>query len=160
MKLIASTHIYNVYMQALSSRGRDGEREAVAAMVKELFGDSALCHKKNGAPFIVGSDKHISISHGAGYAVIAVSDAPVGIDIEAPRAQLERIRHKFMRDDDVAETLLHAWTAKEAAFKAGGVDGVTVHDINVDYCRAFVPGHGWKTIAFYGFNDYLIAVAH
>lgn len=160
MKQIVSTPIYNVFIQPLSSPGREGERVAVESMVKELFGEAPLYHKKNGAPFIARSEKHISISHGAGFAVLAVSDMPIGVDIEAPRVQLERIRYKFMRDDDVAETLLHAWTAKEAAFKAGGVDGVTVHDIIVDNCRAFVPENGWKTIDFYEFGDSLIAVAH
>lgn len=160
MKLVARTPIYNVYMKPLSSRGREGESATIASMVHELFGESILCHKENGAPFIAGSEKQISISHGAGFAVIAISNYPIGVDIEAPRMQLERIRHKFMRDSDAAETLLHAWTAKEAAFKAGGVDGVTVHDIRVDNCRAFVPGSGWKTIDFYDFGAYLIAVAH
>ncbi|MDE6049656.1 MAG: 4'-phosphopantetheinyl transferase superfamily protein [Paramuribaculum sp.] len=160
MKLFAATPIYNIYIKELSAPGRAGEKATVGQMVKELFYGAELSHAISGAPFVEGIDKHISISHGGGYAVIAVSDKPIGVDIEAPREQLERIRHKFMRSEDCAESLLHAWTAKEAAFKASGNASVTVHDIVVKYNSAYITGNGCKTIDFYNLDSLLIAVAH
>ncbi|MDE5745889.1 MAG: hypothetical protein K2H84_09610 [Paramuribaculum sp.] len=160
MKLFAATPIYTIYIKELCSPGRAGEKITVGQMVKDLFTGAELCHENSGAPFVEGSDKHISISHGGGYAVMAVSDKPIGVDIEAPREQLERIRHKFMRVEDSAASLLHAWTAKEAAFKASGNSSVTVHDIVVKDNSAYISGNGWKTIDFYNLDSLLIAVAH
>ncbi|MDE5835748.1 MAG: hypothetical protein K2H50_01930 [Paramuribaculum sp.] len=160
MRLFATTPIYNIYVKKLKVPGRECEIATVRDMIHRLFGASELSHNSSGAPYIEGVDKCISISHGAGYAVIAVSTQPIGVDVEAPRLQLERIRTKFMLPDDCAESLLHAWTAKEAAFKAVGEAKVTVHDIAVNGNCASVPGFGSKTIDYYNLDTAIIAVAH
>jgi phosphopantetheinyl transferase len=105
-------------------------------------------YNDQGAPLLPGYEGlHISISHTKGYVAIALSEnAPVGIDVEQierieekpnvfddkeklPR--VEKVRTRFMRNDEFAETtiglLLH-WSAKETLFKVLGREGVNFID--------------------------------
>jgi nicotinamide riboside kinase/phosphopantetheinyl transferase len=69
---------------------------------------------------------YVSLSHGGDWAVAAYHPLlPVGIDVEAPRAQLERVIARVASAREVAE-LDHAtvWGAKEAVFKAAGIKGL------------------------------------
>jgi nicotinamide riboside kinase/phosphopantetheinyl transferase len=69
---------------------------------------------------------NLSLSHGGAWAVAAYHPlVPVGIDVEAPRAQLERVIARVACEREVAE-LDHAtvWGAKEAVYKAAGIYGL------------------------------------
>ncbi|MEN9833132.1 MAG: hypothetical protein RL753_286 [Bacteroidota bacterium] len=69
---------------------------------------------------------YVSLSHGGDWAVAAYHPLlPVGIDVEAPRAQLERVIARVASAREVAE-LDHAtvWGAKEAVYKAAGIKGL------------------------------------
>lgn len=148
-----------LYAQPLEGRGREAEKAAVAEIVRQVFGDRTLLHRDDGSPYIGDFDGFISVSHGAGTAVLAVSDTPVGVDIEDDRSQLQRVSHKFINEaEDDAPSLLHAWTAKEAAFKAAGIAGVTVSEIIVKQDAAFVRGRRFG-LHYLTFGSVLIAVA-
>lgn len=116
---------------------RDAEIRAVASLIRRAFGEKeTLSHLPSGAPYIEGSGKQISITHGAGYALLAINDSrPIGIDIESPRPTLKRISGRFLGTSESQtynaspDTLLDAWTAKEAIFKALGIPGLTITDI-------------------------------
>lgn len=79
-------------------------------------------HSTDGAPFIVGSELKISISHSGEYFVIAVSVHNVGIDIERmlPR-NIDRLSKRFFPNRAItdAEEFYRAWTAMEAEYKCG-----------------------------------------
>ena len=76
------------------------------------------------------SAAHISLSHGGGYAAVALSNAPVGIDVEPSRApRAARFAERILTDGelkayaDMDESirntyLLKAWSKKEAIFKS------------------------------------------
>lgn len=69
---------------------------------------------------------YLSLSHGGNWAVAAYHPLlPVGIDVEAPRAQLDRVIARVASEREVAE-LEHAtvWGAKEAVYKASGIKGL------------------------------------
>ena len=69
---------------------------------------------------------YLSLSHGGEWAVAAYHPLlPVGIDVEAPRAQLERVIARVASEREVSE-LDHAtvWGAKEAVYKAAGIKGL------------------------------------
>jgi nicotinamide riboside kinase/phosphopantetheinyl transferase len=69
---------------------------------------------------------YLSLSHGGDWAVAAYHPLlPVGIDVEAPRAQLERVIARVASEREVSE-LDHAtvWGAKEAVYKAAGIKGL------------------------------------
>lgn len=82
----------------------------------------------NGRPYIPGDSRHISISHSAGAAAVAISDAPIGLDIQADSDTLDRIAPKFARPEELnairessdRRLLQLCWSAKEALFKLYG----------------------------------------
>lgn len=70
-----------------------------------------------------------SLSHGGSWAVCAVSDGPVGVDVELPRCSMAVAKRHFhpqeLTQDLDADRLCRLWTAKEAFLKALGT-GLTV----------------------------------
>lgn len=141
---------------------REAERAAVSSLLQAALGsDAAIGHDAEGAPYVVGAAQpHISVSHGAGRAVIALAGRRVGIDIEAPRAQLERVERKFRNEGDSSRlSLLELWTAKEAVFKAAGIAGLTVGQIAVCARHEAAVGHRTFDVAFFPVEGALIAVA-
>ena len=81
----------------------------------------------HGKPYIPDDPRHISISHSYGMASIALSDAPIGIDIQRETHKITRLYHKFVSDaelqvlDPLSEADMHLfWSAKEAMFKLHG----------------------------------------
>lgn len=101
------------------------QREAVAKLLASHFGQRVeIAHTETGAPFIPGFEGHISISHCATAVAVAVSDAPVGIDVESHRYERMRgIARRFISPDtlvndiDSATMLPAIWCAKEAVYK-------------------------------------------
>ena len=75
---------------------------------------------------IDGKDYHISITHSFQFAAIIVSkNKTVGIDIEKQDERIQRVKHKFMREDemyfltkeDESNMLITIWSAKETLYK-------------------------------------------
>lgn len=131
--------VYATPLPSVIERGqrRAAETEAVRRLVAGVFGqDAVLAHTSAGAPFIEGFDGSISISHGCGAAILAVSRAAaIGIDIEGPRHTLRRVASRFLSPSEFPvyatsdRLLLQAWTSKEAIFKAIGIASLTIGDI-------------------------------
>ena len=99
-------------------------------------------HYENGAPYIPGINKFISISHCSVAVAVAISNAPVGIDIESLRyLRMQRVASKFIDavslDSDIGSpTMLAAsWSAKEAVYKLHCGNGFTSH-ISINYPSA------------------------
>lgn len=96
-----------------------------AGVQEPVFAETAL-----GKPYLENYPHiHFSLSHSGSWAVCAVGDAPLGVDVEQPRCTME-IAKRFFRPDELPETedkdhLLRLWTAKEAFLKAIGT-GLTV----------------------------------
>lgn len=89
-----------------------------------------------GKPFLKHrKDLHFSLSHGREWAVCAVSDHPVGVDVELPRCTMELARRFFhpeevsalepLEKEEQKDRLCRLWTAKEAFVKALG-GGLTI----------------------------------
>ena len=97
-------------------------------LARKLSG-GVICAHPSGQPYIEGSDMHISISHSGEYAVCAVSEKPVGIDIEKIRTVsdklIDRVCTEREREYVISdERFFEVWTAKEAYFKKIGT-GIT-----------------------------------
>jgi len=83
-------------------------------------------------PFLPDEQYHFSISHCGDYATAIVSSTErVGIDIEMITPRVDRIKHKFLHEDELVFVDSHAidqqinlltllWSAKEAMFKWWG----------------------------------------
>ncbi|MBD5229266.1 MAG: 4'-phosphopantetheinyl transferase superfamily protein [Bacteroidales bacterium] len=119
-------------MAANNGTGPDGTPR-YAALRGALLG-----HRDNGAPYLTGDNSAlpvtISVSHCKSAACIALG-APgtrFGIDIEEPTDRLARIADKFLSDKEKSyisgDLLLHAWTIKEAVYKAADTPGLSLRD--------------------------------
>jgi len=86
----------------------------------------------HGRPVVRGTPVEFSVSSSAQIAAVAVSGAPVGVDVELvrrgivplPRALSDRERDELgaLPDGRQGEEFLRLWTAKEAVLKASGQD--------------------------------------
>lgn len=69
---------------------------------------------KEGKPYVCNAPFHFSLSHSGKYAVCAISDSEIGIDIELEKEFDRKFKDRF------AENTLE-WTKKEAKGKVSGV---------------------------------------
>lgn len=87
----------------------------------------------NGKPFLTNQSNHISVSHSGNYAqAISSAGKRVGVDIEVYSDKAFRVRHKFMSKLEIENAenrspekiAIYTWCAKEAMYKAMGLEGV------------------------------------
>ena len=140
--------VQNEAEQQFSSEFRRVEWTAVRVLLYTVLDRQVhISYNEQGAPLLPDYEGlHISISHTKGYVAIALSEtAVVGIDVEQierldtsnqfndkeKMPRVEKVRSRFMRNDEYAETivgmLLH-WSAKETVFKVLGREGVDFQD--------------------------------
>lgn len=107
-------------IQDAHSPSRKAELYALDMIWFKHFEGTIFQRKETGKPFC---DKYeLSISHHAPYLSVARSDRPVGVDIEAPREQLHRIRKKFLHKNEYSfendlKALQLVWSVKEVVYK-------------------------------------------
>jgi len=111
-----------------SARTQAG-REAAERLLREAgLSPEGMVRGEHGKPELPGGPK-FSLSHHSGkYAVLAVSDTEVGVDIEPVTDQKPIIPRRFLRPDELEwlgeepspERFAHLWTRLEAALKADG----------------------------------------
>ena len=115
------------------------EYQSTIQMKASLGIGEGISYMENGKPYIENGP-FISISHGSDVAGFIRSDKPVGLDIQAPTAQLGRIRNKFCHPDELKavmesnnelEYLTLLWSAKEAVFKLYGEGLVFAEQIRI-----------------------------
>lgn len=88
----------------------------------------ALWKDKYGKPHLENSPFLVSLSHSREMAAVAASPDAVGVDIQKIVTKIDRIAHKFMREEEkasleIATNIAHLhvyWGAKEALYKAYG----------------------------------------
>mgnify|MGYP004574440141 CR=1 FL=1 len=115
---------------AISDDGARRQSLGAALLLHSVFGRSDCSVTKNGKPFFAGSDAHFSLAHCRGTVVCAVSDAPVGVDIELERQNgIALARRWFAPDEamsvenaaDPNEEFCIIWTVKESYIKLRGL---------------------------------------
>ncbi len=76
---------------------------------------------ERGKPYFEGYPVHYNLSHSSGALALAVSEYPVGVDVEAKRKVSRHIGERFLgvSTDDPTE-LLRAWTRRESYGKMTG----------------------------------------
>jgi phosphopantetheinyl transferase len=106
------------------------------AMVTEQIGK--IKYLDNGKPVL--DEGFISISHDQQLIGFYLSSIPIGMDIQRPTEQLERVKHKFCNEAELkaleqSETSLRdltlIWGAKEAIFKIYGEDVAFANGMHV-----------------------------
>lgn len=92
---------------------------------------------ENGKPVLLNFPHHISLSHSYDYAAVMISDNKrVGIDIEIMKEKINRVKHKFLKEEELTfidshhttEHLYVCWCAKEAIYKLNGKKEVSLKD--------------------------------
>ncbi len=143
---------------ALRFRHELGQRQCVAAYLllqralKQEFGiegDLQFTLGEHGKPSLVGHpDIHFNLSHCREAVACAVSDKPVGIDVESTRRYHPMLLDYTMNSDEQRrvtqatrpdEAFIRLWTMKEAVLKLTG-EGISrdLHTVLTDaqYCFA------------------------
>lgn len=98
---------------------------AVRLLLHDFYPNEAINYNESGKPFLTNGVE-ISISHAGGYAVIAFNtEKKCGIDIEKISKKVEKIKHKFLNNNELKlvnslEDLTLFWCAKEALYKLYG----------------------------------------
>lgn len=117
----------------------------LSSLLNDVFGVEGfrMAVGAHGKPYLEDhSHIHFNISHCRNAIAVAVSDAPVGIDVESFRHFGDGLLDKTMNDSEKAEILASGepretfaayWTRKEAVFKLIGT-GITdnLHNILTD----------------------------
>jgi 4'-phosphopantetheinyl transferase len=90
---------------------------------------SAISYDEYGKPYLNNGVRHISVSHSGKYSALIASPVhSVGVDIERIEDKIEKVSHKFLTDQELAEfgrdlsldSLYIMWAAKETLFKLHG----------------------------------------
>ncbi len=96
-------------------------------------------YSEKGKPFAKDLPVHFSISHSGDYAVCAVSENEIGIDIEKIRPVNQRVADKFATEKEKEYILsssngfFEIWTLKEAYFKCIGTGlGKNIKDVSFE----------------------------
>ncbi|WP_124643051.1 4'-phosphopantetheinyl transferase family protein [Amniculibacterium aquaticum] len=99
-------------------------------MIRQMLADTLpnhrILYRTIGQPYLFPKDYFISISHSFPFASLAISEKRIGIDLEKINDKIQRIRHKFINQneeewiskmDNQTEVLVVIWAIKEALYK-------------------------------------------
>lgn len=94
----------------------------IRQMLHDKLPNHKILYKDNGEPFLSPHDAEISITHSFPFAVLAISKEKIGIDLEKINPKIEKIKHKFLHQNELQwakdlEQLTIIWTIKEALYK-------------------------------------------
>jgi len=120
-----------ILYQSFVAESRKKQWLAYRLLIRNLLkpDDFPVEYDQSGKPFLAGSDFHISVTHTEDLAAVIISHhARVGIDIEKIKPRIEKVRDKFLSQEESAsvgkerelEQLTIAWCAKEALYKLYG----------------------------------------
>ena len=109
---------------------------------------SAMAFGENGKPYLPGETVHFNLSHAGEWVLCAVSNAPVGCDVELLRRWDMNVARRFFSAEETAlleaaqndaaraDLFFRLWTLKESYIKAVGeglrlpLDSFTVRFVN------------------------------
>ena len=98
---------------------------------RELGRKVSISYNEVGAPVVDTPNTYISVAHGAGCVVVAISDRPIGVDVESQERDFSHAVSRYMSDEEMVLSVeqnwpAKVWTAKEALYKLYGKDRKSV----------------------------------
>lgn len=132
-------NIADIYITPLDKEKNKTDCEL--ELLRQIFGrEVVLSHDCSGKPTINIEGKYISISHSNDWLAIAISNQPIGIDIEQLHERLQRVKHMFLNSSELEQLqpltlrkLAICWSAKEAIYKiANDIAGALGENIQLD----------------------------
>lgn len=114
---------------------RQREWLATRALLRQTpYKEKKILYHDNGQPYL--TDRHISISHTKEYVAIAISEEPIGIDIERKERNAQGVARVILQQHEIEETavdeMLQMWVVKEAAYKFAPEKAMTLTDISTE----------------------------
>ena len=117
--------------------------------------DEDLVYGEFDKPELADGRVHFSLSHAGYYAVLAVSEHPVGVDIEPiakpqilPRKMLTAEEMQWLEEHPSAEDFCLIWTRLESALKAEGC-GLALEQREFSLLSGGAPWY-WDTLIYDG----------
>jgi phosphopantetheinyl transferase len=136
LNMLDGNEKYAETIQDIKSEKRRCEWLATRVLLKNILGrDVIIGYKESGAPYLIGRNSNISISHTRGFASLIISDDSIpGIDIEYHSDRAWRLRKKYLNKNELMlfdnidklyslpgnreQTLaIILWCAKETVYK-------------------------------------------
>jgi 4'-phosphopantetheinyl transferase len=118
------------YLGQIKAEKRRKEWLSVRALVNTLMGKSCkITYQETGKPIITEHSLFISVSHTDGFVAVSLNNKEeTGIDIQTKGDKINKIKHKFLGEAELAciktnkdsEKLLVFWCAKESLYKLYG----------------------------------------
>ena len=122
------------YVNRASGNARQERAAAMVGLQKALLtrniASFRLLVSPNGKPYLENEPPHFSISHSGGLCAVALSDSPVGVDLQSldfaeKIGDTDKFARRFFAPDEYAEfsktpspqKLCELWTRKEALCK-------------------------------------------
>lgn len=120
--------------------GEDDRKRTVAGelLARRMLAQHLGCEEQSvplswdelGKPTVNADGVYVSVSHSGAWAVCAVAEVPVGVDVEVVRSAQEKFMRRVCSDAEMAcirpgedgdcRRFWEIWTAKEALFKLTG----------------------------------------
>lgn len=136
-------------ISAFNSEKRTLEYLAVRCALKEVLPNAIISYDNNGKPYLNNCNYNISISHTGHFAAIIISQShSTGIDIERITERVERVKHKFLSENELSNIdskserthLALLWAAKEATYKILNIPQLSFYDIETDKFQPYLNG--------------------
>ncbi len=122
-------------LDSFSYEQRKKEWLVARILAETLLGEKniQILYDKHHKPSLKNSKKNISLSHSHDLLAVILDEEETGIDIELIKPAIEKIKHKFMSDDELKslqndksdEQLTLFWCAKESLYKLFGKKQLT-----------------------------------
>lgn len=146
-----------LYYSKITAERRRCEWLTSRILIKEVLGDSISTDYKDRAPILIGSDKHISISHSRDKLALIVSNKKCGIDIEKSNYDFSRVSKRFLSVEELSfmtsEDIALSWCIKEAAYKLIGVKEIDFSSMFIIKSIDYIEN---KTILIYNKTEYTL----
>lgn len=138
-ELFSSIALNDISLARLEAMKSESHQKGFLSVRKLLahieYSDFDLYYDALGKPHLKDG-KHISISHSHTFAAIAISNEPIGIDLEICKEKILKIAPRFMdishleniSDHEQIQKATVIWGIKEAIFKIKNENGISFKD--------------------------------
>jgi phosphopantetheinyl transferase (holo-ACP synthase) len=113
-----------LYYNQLNTIHKQNQFKIIRGLRTASLGLTEIKYKDYGAPYLIGQNTHISISHKNNYVVFGYSTFKIGIDLELISEKVKNVKSKFLNEQELSdfsnesdEIYTKLWTAKEAIYK-------------------------------------------
>lgn len=158
----------NVYIQKWNKQDAPWQRILADVLKNDYKIEECpeILRDEFGKPYLKDCELHFNVSHSGEYLVIAISEKPVGIDIQEPKNIRDGMYRKVVQPEecvligeDRQEDFLRLWTLKESFVKAEGKGlRISMKDyyFEVENDRYFVNYGGQRALWTFNIEETLV----